>query len=616
MPTFTPIDHDPFAGPAKAPKVVPVDHNPFEEEERGSFINPLMEGVTLGWGDELAAAGGATYGVLAPESWGGLPDNITWSEAYDGIRDHINTDTKAYAKRNPKSALALELMGGLTTGGVGMSRTMPKAGASFLNRTARYGGTGAATGGVAGAGYSEPGQRLEGGVEGAMVGGTVGTVLPVAGSGARGAGRFVHGRMQSGASGSAQQKVGDDLVKAGYEAPETAIERLRELGPDATVADLSERTLTTAEGAAQYPGAAREAAQFFQKRGVNSGRRVAHDIDQLFGGRVSVHSLIDDVISRSAKESEPLYTKAMAQPVQVNETLQNILKTPAAQQALRRASSIAANEGQELSGQLDMRAWDLIKKGLDDVIDRAGRTSMGKMTESGRAVLSVKRRLVAELDRQNPIYKEARMVYAGHADTKKAAEEGLKFFNKSEAEIDHAMKTMSQSELDAYRLGAMQRLYDEAKKTTDAGSAYKRLSGDASKRDRIKLVLQDDEALSQLESALLREQTYLNTLNTTRGNSATARREASMAEGVPANIPATKDGLASAMVNWGARKLQKPTDSQMDELARLLMTPGKGAENAVQEAMQRRLASDLRYRAMGSGTSVYGGMASGRETAR
>ncbi|WP_347851973.1 hypothetical protein [Planktomarina sp.] len=83
------------------------------------LANAVGQGATFGFLDEAQAGLLATIGVNLPESMGGLPDDVTLSDAYRGIRDEIREKNDQFSKENPKTALAAEVAGGFMTGGLG-----------------------------------------------------------------------------------------------------------------------------------------------------------------------------------------------------------------------------------------------------------------------------------------------------------------------------------------------------------------------------------------------------------------------------------------------------------------------------------------------------------------
>jgi len=84
----------------------------------GSFADPLGQGVTFGFSDELAGILGASYGKTFGDAEG------SWTDVYTGIRDQARQNQDDFSERNPKTALGLELTGGMMTGGTGAAKTL------------------------------------------------------------------------------------------------------------------------------------------------------------------------------------------------------------------------------------------------------------------------------------------------------------------------------------------------------------------------------------------------------------------------------------------------------------------------------------------------------------
>ncbi len=146
-----------------------------EETGRGNIAHSMLQGLSLGWGDEALAGVLAAYGTFMPELAGGLPDNLSLQENYEGIRDTIRESGDLYAKENPAKAAVGEFGGAMLTGGSGLARAgATKLGAkptmNILERLARNAGLGAVGGGVYGAGTAKEGERVEGAIDEAKTG--------------------------------------------------------------------------------------------------------------------------------------------------------------------------------------------------------------------------------------------------------------------------------------------------------------------------------------------------------------------------------------------------------------------------------------------------------------
>lgn len=121
-----------------------------------------LQGLSLGFADELEAA---------------LRSGAISGQDYETIRDQLRAKQESFAKENPKTALAAEVVGGLATP-LGVFGTAAKA-PSILKSAV----TGAGLGGIQGAGKSTTDENLAGDiVSGTLTGGGFG-----AGAGAIGA---------------------------------------------------------------------------------------------------------------------------------------------------------------------------------------------------------------------------------------------------------------------------------------------------------------------------------------------------------------------------------------------------------------------------------------------
>lgn len=135
-------------------------------------VGQLAKGLSFNFSDEIAGAVGAIPGALA--TGGSIPD------AYRGIRDAARESQASFEEENPKTALGLQLAGGMLTGGAGAAKT---AAAKTLPKLV---GTGAAVGGTAALGQSDADNMQDLAIDtgkGAVLGGVLGGALPLAGQG-------------------------------------------------------------------------------------------------------------------------------------------------------------------------------------------------------------------------------------------------------------------------------------------------------------------------------------------------------------------------------------------------------------------------------------------------
>jgi hypothetical protein len=158
-------------GDAPAPKPEPKRELTGGDLARGRGT-ALLEGGLFGWGDEAAAGAATLMAKLAGDEKG-------WGEIYDDIYGVEQARQQEYKEARPGEALAAEIAGGVTTGGLGMSRALGTQAVKNLpkfNRALAASGVGATEGAVIGAGAAGPGNRMEGAKTGAMWG----AALPLA----------------------------------------------------------------------------------------------------------------------------------------------------------------------------------------------------------------------------------------------------------------------------------------------------------------------------------------------------------------------------------------------------------------------------------------------------
>jgi len=147
---------------------------PYTPPQGGTIFDALGQGAWLGFSDELSGALGAIPAAISTGDW-------DLGKHYTGIRDQARQNVDEFAERNPKTAMAAEIGGGLLTGGAGGARLVGLKGAQLVKGS---GLLGAAYGGASGAGHSDEdsvGGVLTDTAIGAGMGGAAGMAFPAAG---------------------------------------------------------------------------------------------------------------------------------------------------------------------------------------------------------------------------------------------------------------------------------------------------------------------------------------------------------------------------------------------------------------------------------------------------
>jgi hypothetical protein len=171
--------------------------------DRGSFVDPLLQGATFSFADELAGL----RNVVSPS--GGLGGFESFSDAFTGAperfregRDFARENEAAFRERNPKTSLALEVLGGITSGGVGAAKAGAFAAAknapTIAGKLKPIIQTGATQGGIFGAGASdadltrgEVGEFAEDTLAGIGIGATTAPIIPAGAAAVKGVTRRI-----------------------------------------------------------------------------------------------------------------------------------------------------------------------------------------------------------------------------------------------------------------------------------------------------------------------------------------------------------------------------------------------------------------------------------------
>lgn len=157
---------------ARAGQQLPQVSNPAMTETQSSILDPFVQGVTFGWGDEMR---GAVQGGLAAAQGG------DFGSVYDQTVDESRGALQHERAANPVGSFAAEVTGAIPTG-MGLGGQLVGRGASLGARALTGLGVGAAQGATYGAGASDEGNRLTGAMVGGATGGIVGAAAPYVGN--------------------------------------------------------------------------------------------------------------------------------------------------------------------------------------------------------------------------------------------------------------------------------------------------------------------------------------------------------------------------------------------------------------------------------------------------
>lgn len=541
------------------------------------LTNSLRQGLSLGWIDEMGAAGRAA--LVAPFS------ERTFGQVYGDTLEEQRAELERGRREHPIVSTAAEIAGAsLPTARIGSALMQT---ARRLPNWLKVGGLGATEGAVYASGSADD-QKLASGAVGGAVGGVVAPATAIVAkpimSGARRIWDVVAEKVTDTPRRQAERRVAEALQTD--LADPAAADRLARVGKPGslmTLADVGENTAGLARGAAAKPGPFRTAAaDMLRTRQTGQQGRLIDSLG-VRGAREFVDSF-DDWASSRISAAKPHYESAYAAWVDVETpAFQDLLARPAMKMALRDGRMRLANEGGG-KGRGPVAILDGAKRSLDDAIGVAQRA--GKADEV-RILAAIKRDLVAEIDRQIPAYAKARQVFAGEASLRNAADFGAELFERrvSHDEARRLVGDMTDSELQAFRRGALRGLIDQLERTPENRNAAAKLLESTAMRDKVRLLFRDEKDFARFLQTTGDEAQMAATRNTVLGGSPTARiqEESRALTGAGEIVRDIASGNHLGLFGRALRALGFGDTSPevLDELSKLLLS------NPNQQTLQR-----------------------------
>jgi len=586
------------------------------ERDRAGFTDQMLQSATFNTLDEISGAVTAPFSVAKRAITGedaGKPIGERFSDAYGAERDYQRDRLELYRRENKAGGIAADVAGAvLPAGAVGGALK----GVGYMAGIARGAGAGAAGGAAAAAGAAEGGaeNRLRAAGQGALLGGAIGGAIPgvTGGIGAltRGGRDAIYGRTNPG--DFAAEKVAERL-QAGNTSPGVAARRLSGTA-NRTGQRLALADVTGASGrdllrtASNIPGRGRDSiARNIGARQFGQQDRVLGLVRDFFEDPRAYGQTVDDIVAARRTQASPLYEEAFSQRIRPTKTLIDLLERPAMRRAYDRAVEMAQNAGESLDDDLgNVRFWDYMKRGLDDVIQRE-KTDMSpfgvsKMSQAGRALESTQRTMLSELDRLSPAYGRARKIAADNIQASEALEFGRKAFNMSPEQVSRRVQNMSEAQQEIARVGLAEAIRDRVGRAGPTDNALLRFFKSRNDRDVMRALFDNTTDFSRFRQALLNEARMRSTYDAVRGNSTTARQMADMMEArgpaedmIGMATEAATGGPAQAAIRYigsRMRMLGGFTPDVADRVGKIMLT----RDPATIERLARRLSDISRRR--------------------
>jgi len=564
-----------------------------------------------------------------------------------------------FSEDYPKTSFGLDVAGSfvpsLVSGGTSMMMRPGVAAATKVPaemNIAQRAGTAAIQGGTEGAitgGSYSKATTPEEMMKDILLGGFTGSTVGAGGAGATGvlgnvAMNIGERASQKVALSEAQKRLIQALIRdtpPGQEFSPAAKARLRALGVEGSILDTGVNARQLADLLATIPGRAQtELRDFVTRRAETRGERMAQAGQEgLETGGKRLLSTLDDLAEQRTRDAGPLYRRLETLTIDdPTGEIADIVRqadewgaTKIGEQIAKSNRITQGGKGWTYAGPDTKRfsASDLanIKEGLDDLVEGQTDAVTGKRTKLGNAYANVRDKLRQQIVNRTPdpetgesVYAHALDAWAGPSAARDAANFGRTILNRSVSadQLRKDLARMSESELEAMRIGAFEAIRDKVGTSKAGRTEMMNLVENFVPREKLQILFGSPEKFDNFYRTMLAERAMREADVLGRG-SQTMPRQAALGElnaDVALDVADMAQGGPLTLVTrgtkvWNQAQLPEKTRNQ---LAELLMLQGPRAEKELfdLETVARKLAERRRARAavIGSGS----GGAATRET--
>lgn len=571
--------------------------------EDGALTSPLVANLLQG----------ATFN-LSDEVLGWIRANLTPGLSVD---DAIDIERAGLAQSSQESPIASTVQQ-LTGAALPVAMTRGKAG---LPTVAGEILPNAAFGGAFGFGASEgtPRERLADTAAGTGMGAVIGPTVQLASKPisamAGGMSRLVRGPK------SLANQQARELIKEALENDATNVEEAilyvlnkNTTGKPYTLADLGPNSQALLDAVNVLPGAGKkQAQQFLAKRDKGILSRLTSDLQEAFGSRAGFFAEYKALQNARFTTGNKLYERAYRKNVRITKDLQNLFQRPSMQAALQRAMKIAAEEGVNLpkisfapNGRilgpkgttvraLPTRLLHYVKRGLDDEVFVSKSPTSGAGKDLVNAAKGTRTAFLEILDNENPSYKIARNYWSGKSAVMDAMQTGRDFLRADVDELADSLASLSGSELEAFRLGAMQGILNEMEKGAER-TAVQRLIRSPQREKLLRLTFPSTDAgkkaadkfMNNLADEIIMRETSKGVLS---GSQTAARTEVvrTIREAAEVNPVTGLTDLVSRAISRDFKTIATEQETQVaSEIARMLVENNPAKLAAIQKDLTKQ----------------------------
>ena len=179
---------------------------------------------------------------------------------------------------------------------------------------------------------------------------------------------------------------------------------------------------------------------------------------------VDVNKLKRDLDAVRKSASEPFYKSANAAEMPVTPELQGLLQRMP-NEVVNYGKRIFQVEGLKvppIPGKVgtiaakDFRIYDLVKRGLDEAIEKEQNPLTGQFSSYGKSLIDLKTQYLGYLDKANPDYGKARALWAGPTRSTRMIDKGRKVFSMDPTNVGFEISKLTPEDKQYFQLGAAQ----------------------------------------------------------------------------------------------------------------------------------------------------------------
>jgi hypothetical protein len=472
------------------------------------------QGLTFNFAPKIAGAGAAGMDILQRGF------DSTPTETYANTRDYIKGVNEQFRETNPKTAFASEVVGGLplllTPLGMTSKAKQTAEALSAAEKMAMAAKMAGTQGTISAVGASDinpvtsPTEYTQDIAKKAAIAAASGGVLSGGGQAVYNVGSNVAQRyIPESAKDAARLKLAQALQRGssadGSNTVLSRVEREMGLNPNASIAQAGgPSALAQLDVLASMPGQAKSLVERrIREQQTFRPERLANAADEALGTQGKGFTATLDALTAVKKATaDPLYKKLENVSLKIDDELQSLIQ--ASTSAHGKAELLTQLKQQlpldisklKAGDDVPLNVLDIVKQSLYDLGESA-RGEFGKATNTSRAYddlrvsLTKKLEALSPSDKNGSIYRQALDAYAGPSQLGNAVVKGRTAMKQDDIALSDLMGNMSKSELEAFRIGALQSLKEKV--GTEAGqTSLLKMWKEPATSNRLKEIFGDD----------------------------------------------------------------------------------------------------------------------------